>query len=391
MRRKRILGVVTVGRSDYGIYQSVLREIGRHRDLRLWIYAGGMHLSRRHGLTVKMIEADGHEIAGRIDFKLAGGDSPVEIAAAMGRGTAGFARAFAAKRPDLVVVLGDRFDMHAAALAALPMKIPVAHIHGGEITEGALDDALRHCITKLAHLHFPATRDAARRIAQLGEEPWRITLAGAPALDRLKYFRPLSAAALERQFGLDLSRPVLLATYHPATLEFEHTANHVAAFLGGISDSGLPAVFTLPNADTAGSVIAAAVRRFVAAHREHRLVENFGAEAYFSMMGIAAAMVGNSSSGLVEAPSFGLPAVNIGSRQRGRLRAGNVIDVAPQRRLIAAAIRRATGSRFRAAARRVKNPYGDGRAAERIVAVLRTAAIDDRLLLKKFHDFKGQA
>ena len=388
MNRPRTLGVVTVARSDYGIYQPVLREIARHRDLRLWIYAGGMHLSRRHGMTVRTIEADGHALAGRVDFKLGAAESPREIAEAMGRGVAGFARAFARRRPDLLVVLGDRYEMHAAALAALPLKIPVAHLHGGELTAGAMDDALRHCLTKLSHLHFPAAREYARRVAQLGEEPWRITLAGAPALDRLRGFRPWPRAQLERKFGLDLSRPFLLATFHPETLEYEDTVRHAGAFLGAIADSGLPAVFTLPNADTRGAEIARAIRRFVAADPQHRLVDNFGAEAYFSLMGLAAAMVGNSSSGLLEAPSFGLPVVNIGRRQEGRLRARNILDVPPRRAEIAAAVRKAVGAKFRAALRGVRNPHGDGHAAERIVAVLRKVALGDRLLLKKFCDLQ---
>ena len=389
MKRPRILGVVTVARSDYGIYQPVLREIARHRDLRLWIYAGGMHLSRRHGMTVRMIEADGHAIAGRVDFKLGAAESPRAIAEAMGRGVAGFARAFARRRPDLLVALGDRYEMHAAALAALPLKIPVAHLHGGELTAGAMDDALRHCLTKLSHLHFPAAREYARRVAQLGEEPWRITLAGAPALDRLRNFRPWPRARLERKFGLDLSRPFLLATFHPVTLEYEDTARQTADFLGAIADAGLPAVFTLPNADTRGAEIARAIRRFVAADPRHRLVDNFGAEAYFSLMALAAAMVGNSSSGLLEAPSFGLPVVNIGRRQEGRLRARNILDVPPRRAEIAAAIRKAVGAKFRAALQGIRNPHGDGRAAERIVAVLRSVALDDRLLVKKFRDFEA--
>ena len=249
-----------------------------------------------------------------------------------------------------------------------------------------MDDALRHCITKLSHLHFPATREYARRIAQLGEEPWRITTAGAPALDRLKGFRPLSRGALEQKFHLDLSKPFLLATFHPVTLEHENTGRQVGAFLGAIADSGLPAVFTLPNADTCGTDIAGEIRRFVKSNPLHRLVENFGSNAYFSMMRLAAAMVGNSSSGLIEAPSFGLPVVNIGSRQRGRIRARNVIDVEPRHKAISSAIRRATHPSFRQTLKQVRNPYGDGRASVRIVTKLRATELGRRLLSKQFSD-----
>jgi UDP-hydrolysing UDP-N-acetyl-D-glucosamine 2-epimerase len=385
--RPRTIGIVTVARSDYGIYQPLLQAISQEQALRLWIYAGGMHLSKRHGSTLRMIKQDGFEIAGRANFSLPESESPAEIAIAMGRGVSAFARAFAARRPDLLVVLGDRYDMHAAALAALPMKIPVAHIHGGELTEGAMDDALRHCITKLSHLHFPSTAEYARRIRQLGEPSWRITRCGAPALDRLRHFKPLSQAELEKRFDLDLSSPVLLATFHPVTLEYENTAMDLAEFLGAISDSQIPAVFTLPNADTHGRIITSAVRTFISKNPKHRLVENFGADAYFSMMHIAAAMVGNSSSGIIEAPSFGLPVVNVGNRQRGRVRAKNVIDVPPQRKRILAAIRRATGPAFQAARKRSKrNPYGDGQASRRIVKRLCDVEIDDRLLSKRFND-----
>lgn len=390
VKRQRTIGVVTVARSDYGIYQPLLHEISRTPGLRLWLFVGGMHLSRRHGMTVRMIEADGYTIAGRANFRMTGDESPAAIAQVMGRGVSAFARAFEKRRPDVLVVLGDRYDMHAAALAALPMKIPLAHIHGGEITEGAMDDALRHCITKLSHLHFPATTEYARRIRQLGEEPWRITQSGAPALDRLKNFKPMPRRQLEEKFNLDLSAPVLLATFHPVTLEHENTAHDVAAFLGSIEDSGIPAVFTLPNADTRGREIAATIRAFIAKQPKHRLVENFGGDAYFSMMHHAAAMVGNSSSGIIEAPSFALPVVNIGNRQRGRTRGANVIDVLPDRRKILAAIRRSLRPEYRRALRKTKNPYGDGRSCRRIVAKLYRTTLDDNLLLKRFHDSGGR-
>ena len=219
----RSIGVVTVGRSDYGIYRSLLHALAAEPGLELRLYVTGMHLAPEFGATVAMIEADGFPICERIETLL-GSDSPESIGKAMGLGVIGFSQAFARVRPDVLVVLGDRFDMYPAALAALPFRIPVAHVHGGEVTAGAIDDALRHSITKFSHLHFVATEQYGRRVVQLGEEPWRVTVSGAPALDDLETEPRLSAGELEARFGIALSVPPLLVTFHPVTLEHEQNA-----------------------------------------------------------------------------------------------------------------------------------------------------------------------
>jgi UDP-N-acetylglucosamine 2-epimerase (non-hydrolysing)/GDP/UDP-N,N'-diacetylbacillosamine 2-epimerase (hydrolysing) len=304
----------------------------------------------------------------------------------MGLGAMGFAQAYARSRPHMLVVLGDRFEMHAAALAALPFKIPVAHIHGGELTYGAMDDALRHCITKLSHLHFVATDEYKRRVIQLGEEPWRVTLCGALSLDNLRSMALMDLNEIKAEFGADLSKPTLLVTFHPVTLEFERTEWQAAELLAALHECGMQILFTQPNADTSGRLLAAMIERFVAEHSSAHFVNNLGTRAYFSVMTLAAAMVGNSSSGIIEAPSFGLPVVNIGTRQKGRTRAANVIDVGYRRSEIAEGIRRACDARFRASLSHLSNPYSHGEASEIIVSKIKEVALDEALILKRFYE-----
>lgn len=382
----RTIGVVTVGRSDYGIYRPVLRALAADPRIDLEIYVSGMHLSEAHGSTVSMVEADGHRIVARIDM-LTGSDSPDGIAQSIGWGVEGFSQAFKLHVPDILVVLGDRFEMFAPVVAALPFKLPVAHIHGGEVTEGAMDDSLRHSMTKMSHLHFVSTEEHGRRVRQLGEEPWRVIVSGAPSLDNLHLVELAEREDLERRHGIDLSTPPLLATFHPATLEYEQAEEQTVELLAALDQAGLPTVFTTPNADTSGSKILALIQRYVDSHPNAWLVDNFGSEDYYSAMFYSAAMVGNSSSGLIEAPSMGLPVVNVGNRQAGRLRGPNVIDVGNGRDEILEGIRRATDPGFRDRIRGLPNPYGDGSAANRIVQTLRSVELGQPLLVKRFCDW----
>ena len=381
----RTIGVVTMSRSDYGIYLPVLREIQRAPDLRLYLIVSGMHLSPEFGMTIREIERDGFEIDERIEM-LMSSDTPEGIAKSMGLGVLGFAQAYSRFRPDILVVLGDRFEMHAAALAALPFKIPVAHILGGEITEGAIDDALRHSMTKLSHLHLVSTEEYARRVRQLGEDPWRITVCGAPSLDNLHSIKLIEAKEIESRYGIRLQPPPLLVTFHPVTLEYEQTEWQVGEVLAALDTMGMPVVFTRPNADTNGRIIAHMMETFAQAHSSAWMVGDLGIQAYFSLMSLAAAMVGNSSSGIVEAPSFKLPVVNVGDRQRGRIRAENVIDVECSRDAILAGLRKALSPELRASLETLTNPYGDGHAAECIVQRLRQVELGKDLLMKRFYD-----
>jgi UDP-hydrolysing UDP-N-acetyl-D-glucosamine 2-epimerase len=381
---RRRIGVVTVSRSDYGHLRPVLDGIRRASDLELVLFVAGMHLAPEFGSTVGEIETDGVPIAERVPM-LEPGDSPEAIAASTGRGVEGFGRAFGRQRPDLVVVLGDRFEMLAAAVAALPFALPVAHIHGGEASEGAMDNQIRHAITKLAHLHFASAELHAHRIAHMGEEAWRVHAVGAPGLDRIATTAPLSRDALARELDLPLDGPWLLVTFHPATLEYRETASHVEELLAALEKTDGTLVVTYPNADTSGRLIIERLEKFAARHpRRCRLVRSLGERLYLSLLRHADVMIGNSSSALIEAPSFGLPVVNVGARQRGRLRGGNVIDVEPVREDILRGIEAAQAPPFRARARSAGNPSGDGRAAPRIVEVLQTVSLDARLVQKRF-------
>jgi UDP-hydrolysing UDP-N-acetyl-D-glucosamine 2-epimerase len=382
----RTIGVVTVGRSDFGLYRCVLREICATRGLRLKLFITGMHLSPEFGLTVEQIRKQGFKDLELVESLLSS-DTPVGIAKSMGLGTVGFADAFGRNRPDLLLVLGDRFEMHAAVLAALPFNIPVAHIHGGEITEGAIDDALRHSITKLSHLHFPASHIYAKRIRQLGEEDWRIIVSGAPSLDNLRMTpippRSELAAALKRP----LPETYVLATYHPVTLEYKRAGWQIRELLAALEEARCPVLFTMPNADTNGRVIRSAIEKYVQRHAESQWVENLGS-LYFTAMSNAAAMVGNSSSGLIEAASFKLPVVNVGIRQGGRERPPNVVDCENARLDVLRALKRVLSEGFRRTRCSGMNPQDAGGAAKIIARALLKVPLNDRLIRKKFIDHK---
>lgn len=381
----RTIGVVTTSRADYGIYRPVLRRIESESGLDLAVLVTGMHLAPEFGFTVGDIEADGFRVAARVEMLLSS-DSPAGVAKSMGLGITGFAQVFDRWRPDILLVLGDRFEMYASALAALPFKIPIAHIHGGDVTEGAMDDALRHSLTKLAHLHFVATEEYGRRVRQMGEEPWRITVCGSPGLDNIHSTPLLGDDEMEDLIGLPMEDAPLLVTFHPVTMEYERTDWQVTELLAALDTVNRPMVFTRPNADVKGRTITHMIERYAARQPRTRLVTNLGTQAYFTLMSKAAAMVGNSSSGIIEAPSFRLPVVNIGIRQKGRVRARNVIDVGYERDKIVRGIKKALSPSFRKSLSDMTNPYGDGQAAEPIVSMLRNVPLDQHLIIKRFAD-----
>ncbi|HET9961992.1 MAG TPA: UDP-N-acetylglucosamine 2-epimerase [Nitrospiraceae bacterium] len=381
----RSIGVVTGSRADYGLYVPLLRRIADDPSLELLLYATGTHLSPEFHETVTDIERDGFQVAERVDATLAC-DRPSGVAKAMGLGTIGFAQVFSRRRPDLLVVLGDRFEMHAAALAALPFTIPLAHIHGGELTLGAFDDALRHSLTKLSHLHFTATDEYARRVVQLGEERWRVSVSGALGLDNVAQIQLMSVKELEDLIGLSLEPPPLLVTFHPTTLEYESAVWQTQQLCAALGSVGRPLVFTAPNADTAGRAIRKELETFVGRDPRSRLVENLGTRGYFSVMAIAGAMVGNSSSGIIEAMTFHLPVVNVGRRQEGRLKDVNVIDVGYRTAEIQHGIEQALAADMKTRLAGRTNRYGDGRAAERILSKLKDVPLDKSLLKKTFLD-----
>jgi len=381
----RTIGAVTTSRADYGLYRPLLDAIQNDPELRLRLLVSGMHLSPHYGLTVREIEADGYEIAERVEALIAA-DTPEAISKSVGLAVIGFAQVFSRWLPDILIVSGDRFEMHASALAALPFMVPIAHLGGGEITEGAIDDVLRHSLSKVSHLHFASTEVYARRIIQLGEEPWRVTVSGEVGLDNLRTTEMLSRSELETRYGLQLDGVFLLVTYHPVTFEYEQAEWQIGELLAALQETRLPLIFTLPNADTGNRVIRKKLEQFVTSNRSSRLVDNFGTQAYFSLMNLAAAMVGNSSSGIVEAASFQLPVINIGTRQRGRIRTRNVIDVGYSRAEILIGIKQAIEPQFRASLNGLVNPYGNGEASSVIVRRLKNIPLGNTLVRKKFYD-----
>ena len=381
----RAIAVVTTSRADYGIFRPLLRAISSEPSLRLHLVVSGMHLLEEFGFTVREIEADGFPIAERLNT-LEQADDPPAVVRSMARALQEFGAAFARMRPDLLVVLGDRYEMQPAALAALPFQIPVAHIHGGEVTEGAIDEPLRHCITKLSHLHFAATPAYAQRIVQMGEEPWRVHCTGALGLDAVVAMEPMTREQLRSDCGIDLPEEFLLVVYHPATLAEMPPDAQFAHLSRALEKMAMPVLMIGPNADTGGRLLLERMRDFVLTRNWARMVENLPSRAYLSAMRLATAMVGNSSSGIIETGVFGLPVVNIGTRQAGRVRGPNVLDVACDADAILIALRRAVGREFRESLRGKKHPYGRGDAAPRILRVLRDTPLDRRLLVKRFAD-----
>ena len=361
-----LIGVVTTSRADYGIYRPVLDKIAATTGLRLGLWVSGMHMSPEFGHTVERIEQDGYPIIDRIDGLLSA-DSEEAVASSMGLTTLRFASSLARNRPDILVVLGDRFEMHAAAMAAVPLRIPLAHIHGGEETENAIDNVFRHSLTKLSHIHFTSTQLARNRVCAMGEPPERVILSGAPALDNVNDVELLSPDELAKEFGLP-DEPFIIATYHPESLVPSGALGTLEALAAALAQHKCPVVFTEANADAVGRAVNDWLRTHCAgSNGASQLVGTLGVRGYFSAMKAARVMVGNSSSGIIEAASFGLPVVNIGDRQAGRERSSNTIDVRPTFDSISEGLDRALSAEFSSQSRRAKNVYGDGQAASRIV------------------------
>ncbi len=380
----RTIGVVTTSRADYSIYYPLLCMLRDDPSIRLQLFVTGMHFLPRYGLTYKIIEADDFEITEKIAISFSS-DSPADTARAIGATTSAFASVFDRNPLDILVVLGDRFEMFAVVAAAVPLNIPIAHLYGGELTEGAIDDVFRHAITKMSHLHFTSTQVYAQRVIQMGEEPWRVTVSGISSLDNLLHIPLLNRDQISDQIGAKITDKTLLVTYHPVTMEMESTAEQVAALLDAIALSGYQAIFTFPNMDAKSNIIIQMIEAFVNKHDNMQVAVNLGTQLYFSVMNEVAAMVGNSSSGITEAASFHLPVVNIGNRQRGRFHDRNVIDVGYTMEAILRGIQLATSQEFRVGLANLQNPYGDGHAAERIFNVLKQVSLDKKLIVKHFY------
>ena len=386
---RRTICVVTGSRADYGLLRWLMQEIRDDPALALQTVVTGAHLEPAFGLTVGEIEADGFAIDARVPMDLAG-DSPVAVAAAMGRVLSGIASELDRLRPDVVVLLGDRYEVLAAACAAVLVGRPIAHIHGGELTEGAMDDSFRHAVTKLAHLHFAAAKPYAQRILQMGETSERVFVVGALGVDAVRMSGPAEPAELDGTLGLALRDPVLLVTYHPVTRRVGTDSAALEALLDALDrQPKARVVITGVNADPGRAPIARRLADYAAARAERVSVhDSLGQRAYLSVMRCATAVVGNSSSGLVEAPAFGVPTVNIGKRQAGRLKARSVIDCGESADEIAAAIARARDPAFKASYAGQTLPYGGGGVARTIASRLKSTDLA-ALRAKPFRDLPG--
>lgn len=382
----RKICVVTGTRAEYGLLRWVMQGIKDDPELTLQIIATGMHLSPEFGLTYREIEQDGFRIDRKIEM-LTSSDTSVGIAKSMGLGLIGFADALTELNPDLIIVLGDRFEIFAAVSAALVARIPVAHIHGGEATEGLIDEAFRHSITKMSHLHFVAAEEYRRRVIQLGEQPDHVFLVGGLGIDNISRLKLLDRAELEASLGLNLGKKNLLITFHPVTLETATATDQMEELLVALAElKNTQLIFTLPNADTEGRGLIRMVEQFVTQHANARAYTSLGQLRYLSCIAYVDGVVGNSSSGLLEVPSFKKGTINIGDRQRGRLQASSVINCEPTRQSIAAALLRLYNADFQASLRHVLNPYGESGASKKITATIKSVALDD-VIKKRFYDF----
>lgn len=377
---KRI-AVVTTSRADYSHLYWVLRHLSTHPDIDLRLITLGAHLSPEFGMTVQEIEKDGFKIESRIECLLSS-DTDVGMAKTIGVATLSLADLLGRLRPDVLLLIADRYEMLAPASVALALRIPIAHIEGGEVSQGAIDDAVRNALTKLSHVHFTSTELAKQRVIGMGEEEWRVHRAGAPSLDHLRHQKLLSRRELELRLGLTLEKPTSLVIYHPLTIARD-TLEEASAVFSALERINSQLLFCYPNADAGSRELIEKSKALLSSRPNGRLFTNLDTVTYFSLLREVDVLVGNSSSGIMEAASFGLPVVNIGLRQEGRERAANVVDSSADATSIQKAIGRVLLEDFRRSLAGMANPYGEGNAAEKITQVLATLPSTDRLLMKK--------
>ena len=386
----RKICVVTGTRAEFGLLRWLMQEIRNEPELELQVLATGMHLSPEFGLTYREIEQAGFVINAKVEMLLSA-DTVTAIAKSMGLGLISYADAYERLAPDLIIVLGDRFEIFAATAAAMIAGLPIGHLHGGETTEGAFDEAIRHSITKMSHLHFVAAEDYRRRVIQLGEQPERVFLVGGLGIDAIKRIELLDRETLEESLKFKFGPRNLLVTYHPVTLEGQDSSKiqmaELLAALGELNDTQL--LFTMPNADTGGRGLAAMVNEFAASRQNARVFTSLGQLRYLSCMKHVDAVVGNSSSGITEAPSMGIATINIGDRQKGRLSARSVINCEPTRQSIGGALGAVFDPSFRSTLKSIDNPYGSGGASEKIVEILKNHDLKN-LLKKSFFNLDFQ-
>lgn len=386
---KRI-GIMTGTRAEYGLLKSLMQEINKDNDLELYLIVSGMHLSPEFGMTYKEIEEDGFQINAKVEMLLSS-DSPAGISKSIGLGVIGFADEFQRADLDMLILLGDRYEALSAAICAMVMRIPIAHLHGGELTEGAIDEGIRHSITKMSYLHFTSTEQYRNRVIQLGENPERVFYVGALGVENIKKINLMTKEELERSIHFEIDENTVIVTYHPVTLE-NNTVEEQFLNLLEVLDRNpkIRMIFTKANADTNGRIVNELIDKYAAQNSERACAfMSLGQKRYLSALKYCRIVIGNSSSGIIEAPSFGKPIINIGDRQKGRICADSVINCGYTQQEIQQAMETALTEEFENKARNCRNPYEKENTAANIISVIKDYLLNDKIKLKKgFYDIK---
>ncbi len=390
--QKKIM-VVSTGRADYGLLYPLIKKIIKSRHLKLQLIVTGTHLSAMHGNTINFIEKDNSvKITGKVKIT-AKGDTENMICTSIATGLTKFSKIIEKHNPHILVVLGDRYELWSICMAGVVHKVPIAHIHGGETSFGAIDETIRHSVTKMSAFHFASMDLYAKRIIQMGENPSRVFVVGAIGLDNIAAMDLMTLKELLEYTGLDFQQKTALMTYHPVTLDNYNSSEYqTKEILNALLETDLITLMTMPNADTSGSLIYQQMKKYTAKYPEKfRLIKNLGQKAYLSAMKYSQLMIGNSSSGIIESASFKLPVVNIGDRQAGRFKPANIIDCVCEKEKIKKAVQWAMSNAFRKSVENLVSPYGDGKASMRIVNILESIDMDKKsqILKKKFYDLKN--
>lgn len=386
---KRI-GIMTGTRAEYGLLKSLMQEINKDNDLELYLIVSGMHLSPEFGMTYKEIEEDGFEINAKVEMLLSS-DSPAGISKSIGLGVIGFADEFQRADLDMLILLGDRYEALSAAISAMVMRIPIAHLHGGELTEGAIDEGIRHSITKMSYLHFTSTEQYRNRVIQLGENPERVFYVGALGVENIKKINLMTKEELEKSIHFEIDENTVVVTYHPVTLE-NNTVEEQFLNLLKVLDRNpkIRMIFTKANADTNGRIVNELIDKYTAQNSERACAfMSLGQKRCLSALKYCRIVIGNSSSGIIEAPSFGKPIINIGDRQKGRICADSVINCGYTQQEIQQAMETALTKEFENKASNCRNPYEKENTAANIISVIKDYLLNDKIKLKKgFYDIK---
>ena len=386
---KRI-GIMTGTRAEYGLLKSLMQEINKDNDLELYLIVSGMHLSPEFGMTYKEIEEDGFEINAKVEMLLSS-DSPAGISKSIGLGVIGFADEFQRADLDMLILLGDRYEALSAAICAMVMRIPIAHLHGGELTEGAIDEGIRHSITKMSYLHFTSTEQYRNRVIQLGENPERVFYVEALGVENIKKINLMTKEELEKSIHFEIDENTVVVTYHPVTLE-NNTVEEQFLNLLKVLDRNpkIRMIFTKANADTNGRIVNELIDKYAAQNSERACAfVSLGQKRYLSALKYCRIVIGNSSSGIIEAPSFGKPIINIGDRQKGRICADSVINCGYTQQEIQQAMETALTKEFENKASNCRNPYEKENTAANIISVIKDYLLNDKIKLKKgFYDIK---